>query len=127
MSGGARDRQACSACCGHCFRCAGEDLLDHLVVIDEGDQLHHSPAVRADERIDFPHLFDELATLFRRDARGLVLGHVDDFHVVGVVGGGIRLVLGPLSPRLVSVVLMLCTFLFGTIALAYVYMRIKIT
>jgi len=38
-----------------------EDLIDHLVVIDEGDQLHLSPAVRADERGNFLDLLDELA------------------------------------------------------------------
>jgi len=40
-----------------------EDLLDHLVVINKGDQFHFSTAVWADERIDFRDFLDELAPL----------------------------------------------------------------
>jgi len=53
-----------------------EDFLDHLVVINKGNQFHFSTAVWADERIDFRDLFDELAPLFRRDVRRVVLGRM---------------------------------------------------
>jgi hypothetical protein len=52
-----------------------EDLLDYALVVNQSDQFHLGAAVLTNERVNFPDLLDELASLFRRDARGLVLGH----------------------------------------------------
>ena len=40
-----------------------EDLLDDGGVVQQGDQFYLSPAVRADERVNFPDFLDEFAPL----------------------------------------------------------------
>ncbi len=37
--------------------------LDHVAVVDQGHDAHLFPALRAEERVGFPDLLDELAPL----------------------------------------------------------------
>lgn len=59
--------------------------------------------MRTNEWVNFPDLLDQLAPFFRRDARGVVLGHVDHVHVRGLRGARLSLALGPLTPGPVGV------------------------
>ena len=40
-----------------------EDARDHVAVVDQGHDAHLFPALRAEERVGFPDLLDELAPL----------------------------------------------------------------
>ena len=80
-----------------------EDLLDHFVVIDKRDQFHLGAAVLTNERVNFPHLRDQLAPFLRRNARRVILGHVDHVYVRGVRGAGLGLALGSLAPGAIAV------------------------
>jgi len=51
-----------------------QNLFDHLALVDEGNNTHLAGALRAQERIGFPGLLDELTPLGRRDAAGFVFG-----------------------------------------------------
>ena len=55
-----------------------EDALDHVTLVDEGDNAHFARADRAEKRIGFPHLLDEFAPLGRGDSAGPLLGDVND-------------------------------------------------
>ncbi len=80
-----------------------EDLLDHLAVVNERNEFHLSPAVGTNQRVNFPDLLDQLAPLLRRDARRVVLGHVDHVHAGDLGRAGFGLALGALAPGAIGV------------------------
>jgi hypothetical protein len=46
-----------------------QDAFDHGWAVNQGNNPHLLLAFRTEERIDFPHLFDEFAPFLGRDAR----------------------------------------------------------
>ncbi len=60
-----------------------QDALDHLALIDEGDDAHLARARRTNQRVGLPHLLDELAPFRRWWTPGAVFGDINDFDPVG--------------------------------------------
>ena len=57
-----------------------QDALDHDAVINGRDDPRLSRSTGTQERIGFPHLFDEFERLGGQGAARVVLGHVDDLN-----------------------------------------------
>ena len=80
-----------------------QDALDHGWAVDQRNNPHLLLAFRAEERIGFPNLLDELAPFLGRNAAGLVFGNV--YHRRGLAVGldcGSRLLV-PLAAHLIRV------------------------
>ena len=97
-----------------------QNLADDLGVGYEADDHHLAAALRADQRINLPDLFDvprskcpwgAFPPLRRWDVLRPIFGYVDDFHCsrhVRLVGGGSRLfallALAPAAVRVPAVI-----------------------
>ena len=85
-----------------------KDTLEHLALVDEGYDAHFARADRAQERVGFPHLLDELAPFCRGDAARFVLGDVDDLYGLasscGSLLGGVLVALASHLVRIPTVV-----------------------
>jgi hypothetical protein len=55
----------------------GDDPIHGPIIGDEGDHLHHSPALGAEQWIDLIDLPNHLGPALGRDAPELVLGHAE--------------------------------------------------
>ena len=50
-----------------------QDTFDHSPIIDEGHDAHFPGAIGAEQRIGFPHPFDQLAAFFWRGRNPVML------------------------------------------------------